>query len=81
MKFRRKPLVVEADRYWPDRPWPKGICTECLANIISPHVHAAEGPMHVSPGDWVIKGVTGKYYPCRPDIFAATYDEVPEGEP
>jgi hypothetical protein len=29
-----------------------------------------------SPGDWIIKGVKGEYYPCKPDIFAATYEEV-----
>jgi hypothetical protein len=35
-----------------------------------------EGDMTVSPGDWVIRGVKGEFYPCKPDIFAATYDEV-----
>lgn len=35
-----------------------------------------EGDMRVSPGDWVIRGVQGEFYPCKPDIFAATYDEI-----
>jgi hypothetical protein len=35
-----------------------------------------EGMMHVSPGDWVITGVQGEIYPCKPDIFEATYEPV-----
>ncbi len=33
----------------------------------------------LAPGDWVIKGVSGEFYPCKPDIFAATYEPVEEG--
>lgn len=33
-----------------------------------------EGGHVVSPGDWIIRGIKGEYYPCKPDIFAATYD-------
>lgn len=33
-----------------------------------------EGAMTASPGDWIIKGVKGEFYPCKPDIFAATYE-------
>jgi len=35
-----------------------------------------EGTMTASPGDWIIKGVKGEFYPCKPDIFEATYDAV-----
>lgn len=42
------------------------------------HVRTLEGIMTVSPNDWVICGVKGELYPCKPDIFAATYDEVAE---
>lgn len=35
-----------------------------------------EGPLTVSPGDYIIRGVKGEIYPCKPDIFAATYEEV-----
>lgn len=40
-----------------------------------------EGVMTASPGDWIIRGVKGEFYPCRPDIFVATYDPVvtPDG--
>lgn len=35
-----------------------------------------EGVITASAGDWIIKGVQGEFYPCKPDIFAATYEEV-----
>jgi len=35
-----------------------------------------EGEMRADPGDWIIRGVKGEFYPCKPDIFDATYDEV-----
>jgi hypothetical protein len=38
-----------------------------------------EGQLYVTAGDWIIKGVKGEYYPCKPDIFAATYDQVEVG--
>ena len=34
--------------------------------------------MTAAPGDWIIKGVQGEFYPCKPDIFAATYEPVEE---
>jgi hypothetical protein len=39
-------------------------------------IRTLEGDMKVSLGDWVIKGVQGEFYPCKPDIFAATYEAV-----
>ena len=39
-------------------------------------VETLEGLMTARQGDWIIKGVKGEFYPCKPDIFAATYDEV-----
>ena len=39
-------------------------------------IETLEGAMAASPGDWVICGIKGEFYPCKPDIFAATYDEV-----
>lgn len=35
-----------------------------------------EGEMLANPGDWIIQGVQGEFYPCKPDIFEATYEEV-----
>lgn len=39
-------------------------------------VHTLEGRMRADLGDWIIKGVAGEFYPCKPDIFAATYEQV-----
>lgn len=41
-------------------------------------IHTLEGSMEASLGDWVIRGVAGEFYPCKPAIFDATYDEVEE---
>jgi len=48
-------------------------------NSVGSHVleiDTLEGTITASPGDFVIRGVKGEFYPCKPDIFAATYDEV-----
>jgi hypothetical protein len=37
-------------------------------------IHTLEGTMLANVGDWIIKGVAGEFYPCKPDIFAATYE-------
>ncbi|MGH8749678.1 MAG: hypothetical protein ACREU5_11300 [Burkholderiales bacterium] len=37
-------------------------------------IDTLEGPLHASPGDWIITGIKGERYPCKPDIFAATYE-------
>jgi hypothetical protein len=39
-------------------------------------IHTLEGKMAASPGDWIIKGVKNEFYPCKPDIFDATYDYI-----
>lgn len=39
-------------------------------------IQTLEGPMHASPGDWIITGVNGEQYPCKPSIFTKTYREV-----
>lgn len=49
----------------------------------TPHslvIHTLEGAMTASPGDWIIRGVQGEFYPCKPDIFAATYEPVADAE-
>ena len=50
--------------------------------VAGPHIviETLEGPHAALPGDYIIKGVAGEFYPCKPDIFAGTYDEVVEGE-
>lgn len=41
-------------------------------------IHTLEGTMTAQPGDWIIRGVAGEVYPCKPDIFEATYEAVEE---
>ena len=87
--FRKKPVVIEAVQYtrrfaWPD--WFADAVSEnkiltCgtgkLTTPLDPcfcEIHTLEGVMTASEGDWIIKGVKGELYPCKPEIFAATYE-------
>lgn len=40
------------------------------------YIETPEGRMKANPGDWIIKGIKGEFYPCKPDIFEATYEAV-----
>ena len=82
-KFRKKPVVIEAVQFTGDNcivilGFIKSPAIDCPEIHITdcPTIHTLEGDMTCSPGDWVIKGVQGEFYPCKPDIFAATYDPV-----
>lgn len=87
MKFRKKPVVIEAVRYegqgdmdggvpeWVWSAFESGMLA--ATNGTDPLVvNTLEGPLTVSPGDWLIQGVQGELYPCKPDIFEATYEAV-----
>ncbi len=52
-------------------------CQHC-SEIMHNHgwIYTLEGGHNVCPGDWIITGVKGEYYPCKPDVFAITYDKV-----
>ena len=82
--FRKKPVVIEAVQYGP-----YSMPTVELASFLE-GVHCSigseglvietlEGNMLASVGDWIIKGVNGEFYPCKPDIFEKTYEAVEEG--
>lgn len=84
MKFRKKPVVIDAIQW-------DGFNKEELSRYMGEEVRTVtreegkciriatlEGEMIASPQDWVIKGVKGEFYPCKPDIFESTYDEVEE---
>lgn len=89
-KFRKRPVVVEAEQYLgpQQRPVVRGVCLggkECVhgwrRSMVRPHVTTAQGQhVAVNPGDWIIKEPEGQsgYYPCKPDVFAATYEPVGE---
>lgn len=78
IRFRKKPVEIEAVQYTGDNG--QEICLfvgEADRNEKNQFlIHTLEGTMAADPGDWVIKGVKGEFYPCKPDIFEATYEEV-----
>ena len=80
-KFRKKPVVIEAEQFFAySEPWPEGVENFPLAIHTPFCILTLEGRMQVSDGDWIITGVKGERYPCKLDIFEATYEEVLNGE-
>lgn len=82
-KFRKKPVIVDAEQYLVGRDDPKGLC-RCDKHLIYggivPHVHTAHGQVvFLTELDWVIAEPDGRgYYPCRDDLFWSNYDRVEE---
>lgn len=74
MKYRKKPVVIEAIQF--DGTNHDDIVEFCGGFTRDAIISTLEGDMTAQPGDWIIKGVQGEYYPCKPDIFAATYEAV-----
>lgn len=82
-QYRKKPVVIEAVK-WDGKNaaeinhfipediilWMAGM------DFLALRIRTLEGDMVADVGDWIIKGVQGELYPCKPDIFAATYDPV-----
>lgn len=85
-KYRKKPVVIEAEQFIPEPTAPAPLYkTEKMfmeypvwSDDKGPHlkIQTLEGEHRADPGDWIITGVKGERYPCKPDIFAATYEEV-----
>lgn len=85
-RYRKKPVVIEAMRF--DGSWVSGRTILDWIDGDEAHwrgngpesgeliIRTLEGDHLASPGDWIIRGVNGEHYPCKPDIFRATYDEV-----
>lgn len=83
--FRKKPVVIEARQFlnngssyellnWineKQHALDKEFATWINHTLIIPTL---EGDHTVMPGDWIIRGVAGEHYPCKPEIFAATYE-------
>lgn len=84
MKFRKKPVVIEAVQ-WTGKNYEEveEFCPSMLyadSSRTIPVIDTLEGKHSASVNDWIIKGVKGEFYPCKPDIFSATYEPVVEGE-
>ena len=56
----------------------KPIVIEAYQTEVEMIIQTLEGPLRASPGDWIITGVRGEQYPCKPDIFEQTYERVEE---
>lgn len=85
-KFRKRPVVIEAFQFLEghtntDRRVPQWFADGVLKGEIQAHedcinIITLEGMMRADINDWIIRGVKGEIYPCKPDIFAATYEPV-----
>ena len=88
-KYKKKPVEIEAVRFYGDfgegRLVPDWLDKALLDKIVvcnkfgDCYIHTLEGEMKVSLGDYIIRGVQGELYPCKPDIFKQTYDKVLNG--
>lgn len=80
--YRKKPVVIEAGLVKPENilrvaEWCGGDPMGTEVEWTHININTLEGTMRADIGDYVIKGVKGEFYPCKPDIFEATYDLVP----
>ena len=80
-KYRKKPVIVEAVIWTGNNiDEVKELAKNAVEHIIfvdnNLYIETLEGRMNVSVGDYVIKGIAGEFYPCKPDIFKETYETV-----
>ena len=81
-RYRKKPVVVEAFQWVPELGAVGGVERDYTREGLSSKgseavcwmVRTLEGKHEVTPGDWIITGIKGERYPCKPDIFEATYE-------
>ena len=74
-KFRKKPVVIEAEKWLQGlTPMAGKIIYDGNGTPIYVEIETLEGTHRCSHGDWIIKGIKGEFYPCKPDIFEATYE-------
>lgn len=85
-KFRKKPVVIEAVQFLNSHEELDALRhfidnQDVVVSFLEPakpilKIETLEGTMMAQVGDWIIKGVNGEFYPCKPDIFEKTYEEV-----
>lgn len=77
MKYRKKPVIIDAVQFINSTD----IHDFCGNSVLEPigkdylEITTLEGIMIAQKGDWIIKGIKGEFYPCKPDIFEATYEK------
>lgn len=79
-RFKKKPVVISAEQWWPGKsvdgvifPLPK-YKKPCSLLGTYGFIDTLEQGHYVTPGDWIITGVKGEKYPCKPDIFESIYE-------
>lgn len=83
MKFRKKPVEIRAVK-WTGDNWDEvaafhrgdHFTVTYMSDGVYLNIATLEGVMQAKPGDWIIEGVKGEVYPCKPDIFAETHEAV-----
>jgi hypothetical protein len=80
-QFRKRPVVIDAVQFNRENgdaiaAWCGGQFYFSVNHTPNLRIHTLEGDHFASVGDWIIRGVKGEFYPCKPDIFAATYEAV-----
>jgi hypothetical protein len=82
MKYKKKPVVIHAIQFtkerWAGRATPDFYEAVKFNDAGEPYIETLEGNLAVSEGDYVICGVKGEFYPCKPDIFEMSYELVKE---
>jgi hypothetical protein len=75
-KYRKKPVVIDAEPFEPSlRPWPEGVHEDPQSPTgFSIGTLESKQGQEVTPGDYIITGIKEEKYPCKPDIFLATYE-------
>jgi hypothetical protein len=78
MKFRKKPVVIEATQWFKmgDHPNVEAFFAHDTMQLGYGWIKTLEGGHIVTPGDWIITGVADETYPCKDEIFKMTYDPV-----
>ena len=76
--YRKKPVEIQAVQVGASSHTLQELAQLCGGTVDGDYIciPTLEGTMVAAPGDWIIRGVKGEFYPCKPDIFEATYDEV-----
>ena len=90
-EYRKKPVVITAQpwvkgervpgvvifKFTNDKVMGRGICVKCNKQFkFHGKCPTLEGHHIVCPGDWIIKGIKGEFYPCKPDIFHGSYEKI-----
>jgi hypothetical protein len=81
MKYQKKPLVVEAIKYHIYNQLEIDKIKDFMGSVHhhpngDVYIDTLEGKMIARPGDWIIKGVKGEFYPCKSEIFDLLYDAI-----